>query len=182
MVNRVFKALESTGQLTNTLVLFLSDHGFYWAEHGILGKAAPYLQGIEIPLFARWPGHLEPGAEDDRLVSITDIAPTILEAAGISATRVPIDGKSLLGDERRTRLYVEYLAGGQPKWSSILSETYQYMEYKRDGFAEYYDVVRDPWQLENVLRNGVTGDEPANLAKLSAWLAHDKECSGSSCP
>jgi arylsulfatase A-like enzyme len=182
MVDRVFKALESTGQLTSTLAFFLSDHGFYWAEHGLLGKAAPYMQGIKIPLFVRWSGHLAPGTEDDRLVSITDIAPTIMQAAGISPNRAPIDGKSLLGDARRTRLYAEYLAGGQPKWSSILSETYQYIEYKRDGFTEYYDVERDPWQLENVLKNGVTGDEPASLSKLSAWLAHDRGCRGSSCP
>jgi arylsulfatase A-like enzyme len=182
MVDRVFEALESTGQLTNTLAFFVSDHGFYWAEHGVLGKAAPYLQGIKIPLFARWPGHFSSGSVDNRLASIIDIAPTILQAAGISANRAPIDGKSLLRDARRSRLYVEYLAGGQPKWSSILLGSSQYVEYRKDEFAEYYDLVRDPWQLENVLRNGVTGDEPANLSELSAWLALDMSCSGSSCP
>jgi arylsulfatase A-like enzyme len=182
MVDRVFGALEATGQLSNTLAFFVSDHGFYWAEHGLLGKAAPYQQAISVPMFARWPGRFPPGFQDDRLVSLVDVAPTVLQAAGLAPTHAPIDGKSLLGSGERTRLYVEYLAGRHPKWSSILSEGYQYIEYRRGGFAEYYDRVRDPWQLENVLRNAVTGDEPTDLSQLSAWLAQDKACSGSSCP
>lgn len=183
MVERVFLALQDTGELDNTLAFFISDNGLMWGEHGRTGKSVPYLQAIGVPMFARWPGHLSAGVEDSRLVANIDVAPTALQAAGITQLNAPIDGRSLLGSHARERILTEFFESksNAPPWSSTVTHEYQYTEYA-DGFNEYYDLTNDQWQLENLLNNGTPGDEPSNVAELASQLAADRACAGGSCP
>ncbi len=74
------KSLIEIGALENTLVMFISDNGLQWGQHGIGGKMVPYVESIRVPFFAMWPRHFEQGVSD-RLVANIDIAPTILDAA-----------------------------------------------------------------------------------------------------
>jgi arylsulfatase A-like enzyme len=185
MVERVMSALEGSGQLTNTLAIFLSDNGYLWGEHRRCCKSTPYTQSIKVPMYARWPGHFAAGATDSRLAANIDVAPTVLQAAGVTASNAPIDGRSLLSDYRRSRLFLEFFKSkaSAPPWASLVTPSYQYIEYNDgSGFREYYDLVKDPWQLENVFNNAVAGDEPTNAAQLAAQLAADKTCSGNTCP
>jgi arylsulfatase A-like enzyme len=178
-------ALESSGQLTNTLAIFLSDNGYLWGEHRRCCKSTPYTQSIKVPMYARWPGSFAAGATDSRLAANIDVAPTVLQAAGVSASNAPIVGRSLLSDYRRNRLFLEFFKSkaSAPPWASLVTPSYQYIEYNDgSGFREYYDLVKDPWQLENVFNNSVAGDEPTNAAQLAAQLAADKTCSGNTCP
>ena len=191
MVSQVMSALGTLGERGNTLVIFLSDNGFLWGEHGYTTKRVPYPQSIEVPFFMRWPGHLEPGTRDPRPVANVDIAPTILEAAGIRPDpRYPIDGWSLLGPHERDHRFLEYWTepGAVPDWASVRSTTLQYVEYY-DGadqviFREYYDLLSDPWQLENLLGDGDPSNDPSpgQLADLKAQLQHDRRCAGTEGP
>lgn len=188
MMGRLRQELGRLGERSRTLVLFLSDHGMMWAEHGLRRKELPYTESVRIPLLARWPGHIEAGVRDFELVTNVDVATTILEAAG--QTR-ETDGRSLLATERRDRLLLEH----SPKarripwtWASMRTRTFQYIEwYDNAGlivFREYYDLRQDPWQLENLLRDADAGNDPAPemLAMLSSQLAADRTCAGSTCP
>jgi arylsulfatase A-like enzyme len=94
----VLRVVKTKRQLSNTLVFFLSDNGYLWSEHGLGGKRHPYLQSIEIPMFARWTGHIAAGAVDPRLVANIDVAPTVLDAVGLTPT-TRMDGHSLLSDQ-----------------------------------------------------------------------------------
>ena len=67
----------------NTLVVYVSDNGYLWGEHNLEGKDEPYVQSTKVPLMMRWPNHTQPGVGDERFALNIDIAPTILEAAGI---------------------------------------------------------------------------------------------------
>jgi hypothetical protein len=75
-----------------------------------------------------------------------------------------------------------------PTWASLTALDYQYVEYyDEDGkrtFREYYDLLRDPWQLTNTLGDfDPTNDpSPVQLQSLSARLAADRRCATSSCP
>jgi arylsulfatase A-like enzyme len=185
MVQRVFSALQDAGQLDNTLAIFVSDNGYLWGEHRRCCKSVPYTQSIQVPMFARWSGQFAAGATDRRLVATIDILPTVLDAAGVTATTAPVDGRSLRAGGRRTRLLAEFFESRSvaPPWSSTVTASYQYVEYNDgSGFREYYDLAQDPWQLRNLLGDGDGSNDPANIGELSSQLASDKQCSGSSCP
>jgi arylsulfatase A-like enzyme len=184
-LGEIFRELVRLGEDGNTLVIFTSDNGFTWGEHGLVGKKlVPYLPSVAVPLLASWPGHFEPGTVERRIVANIDIAPTVLEAAGIrSATRE--DGRSLTS-ARRKRLLLEYWSAGTvPTWASTLTAKYQYVEYyDRAGdvsFREYYRLASDPWELTNLLGDGVPDNNP-DLAALSRRLATDRGCAGANCP
>ncbi|MGH2661795.1 MAG: sulfatase-like hydrolase/transferase [Actinomycetota bacterium] len=186
MVETVFQELEARGE-ENTLAFFLSDNGFMWSEHGLTAKNKPYTESIHIPFLARWPGHLAPGSVDPRLVANIDVAPTIMDAAGIaSSPQYPMDGVSLLQPISRTKMLTEGWAGGNiGTWASIRTPRYQYIEYYADDgltvtFRELYSLAKDPWQLENVLGDATTRND-SDVAGLAAELAASRTCSGGSC-
>jgi len=83
----VFKALEETGQLDNTFILFLGDNGYFFGEHG-LGpeRRFAYEEGILSPFLIRYPAWFKPGTVNDDLVLALDIAPSVLDLAGARAT------------------------------------------------------------------------------------------------
>lgn len=100
-VGALLKRLDDEGLTSNTIVLFISDHG----RCHIRGKQFLYDGGIRIPMIMRWPGKVAAGQVSTDLVMSIDICATILEAAGIQPP-VPLHGKSLLSKEVRERKYV----------------------------------------------------------------------------
>jgi arylsulfatase A-like enzyme len=195
MVGRLTTLLTTLREESNTLVIYTSDNGYTWADHGIGGdggtagqKRLPYTASVEVPFLVRWPGRIPAGVSSQRLTGTLDIAPTILDAAGIEPDPAgpPLDGSSLLGAPGRGRILLEYWREVNiPTWASIRTRTYQYTEwYEDDGvtplFREYYDLVRDPWQLVN-LAVDPNGASP-ELAALEAQLAADRTCEGTGPP
>ncbi len=192
MMAALVKTLRQRRELSNTLIIFMSDNGRLWGEHGLEKKSAPYQQAIHVPLMLRWKDRLVARSVDTRLVSNVDIAPTILSAAGIGPEPVhEMDGRSLLDPLwMRVRLLHEFWAppgpGGRPGWASLHGPTYQYTEYyDAEGtvvFREYYDLVEDPWELNNLLGDGDPLNDPPEAELLSFQLAQDRTCSGPTCP
>src|SRR5919109_4363891 len=94
-VATIFDALQRTGELDNTLIVFESDNGFMHGEHRALAeKVLPYEESIRIPLVMRGPG-VPRGRVDHRLVGNVDVTSTILDATDVLPGRVQ-DGRSLL--------------------------------------------------------------------------------------
>ncbi len=77
----ILAALERAGELDNTIVIVTSDNGLPFPR----AKATVYDGGVRVPLAIRWPGVAKPGTTVDTLVSLTDIAPTLLEGVGVAA-------------------------------------------------------------------------------------------------
>lgn len=186
LVAAVFAQLEALGE-TNTLAIFTSDNGYMWGEHWLNAKRYPYTDSVQIPLFLRWPGHVEAGMNDARLVSHVDIAPTIFDAVGLTPSYAP-DGISLFAPGARSRLFLEYFLSPDSKvksWSGEISAGgIEYVEWTENGstfFREYYDLNADPYQLTNLLGDGSTANDP-DVTALSAQLALDRACVGVSCP
>ncbi|WP_405784314.1 sulfatase [Streptomyces sp. NBC_01378] len=187
--------LVSLGQLHNTLVIYISDNGYTWADHGWSKKSVPYSPSHEVPFYLSWPaGGLGAGTTDNRIVANIDIAPTILDAAGITAN-TPQDGKSLLGTYSRDHLLVEWWeqgahqTGSPHTWSSYVAKDKQYTEYYKlhtdtngnvvgtgeVAFREYYDLTNDPHQLTNKLYGATSADERAlGIPALRDQLAADR--------
>ncbi|MEU6355578.1 sulfatase [Streptomyces sp. NPDC047072] len=171
--------LRALGQLENTLVLFTSDHGLCWGDHGWLRKSVPYRPSLEVPFRLSWPARgLGGTATDERLTGHVDIAPTFLDAAGVTPD-TPLDGHSLLdrGNDR-DHLLAEWWWNRQDQqpihtWASYIGRSEQYTEYYRgrlseqgrpEGsgqvlFREYYDLHTDPHQLTNLLHGASATEE-----------------------
>ncbi len=168
---KTIQHLDIHGELDNTLVIYLSDNGYMWAEHGLIGKGLPYDGSTRVPMYVRGP-KIDAGRSDSIVANI-DVAPTIFDVTGVEPT-YELDGRPLQGATPREALLLEH-AGGRvvPEWTSLVTDDAQLTQYV-DGFTEYYDLEADPYQLEN--------DPDAAPQRLRDALAEAKVCVGEACP
>ena len=192
LVDALFNKLSEAGELENTYVFFTSDHGYSWADHRLFSAGAlkntPYVNSIRVP-YLMYDPTLDSGIDDDRMVANIDVAPTLIDLAEAPTPQEPaMDGRSLVTDYRREWLLLEWWkARGQsgiPPWRSIRSNDAQYTEYLRRGEVferEYYRLVDDPYQLDNVLGDGNKRNDPDRRG-LHRRLRLYSRCSGEGCP
>jgi choline-sulfatase len=163
LFGRLLDALERTGQVENTLVLYCSDHGDYCGEHGLFAKGIPCFNGAyHVPAVVRWPaGIANPGRRVDEFVSLADFAPTFIEAAGLATDR-HFAGASLvpfLRDETPSawRDAMHTQCNGVELYYTQRSVMTRDHKYVFNGFDrdELYDLRADPHEMRNL------ADDPA---------------------
>lgn len=171
LVRTVYQALLDTGQLENTVIIFMTDNGYLFGEHRQTEKTCIYEECIRTPMFMRVPWL--PQRTEPELFSSVDIAPTVAELAGI-VPQAPVDGLSavsLLYDAStpwRSGLLTEFAGTtDRPRFWSIRTADWKYAELAT-GERELYDMANDRYELEN--RAG----DPA-LADLQASLSAELE-------
>ncbi len=154
----LFSDLTSTGQIRNTIIVFISDNGWLLKAHRLVGKELPYEESIRVPLLFRWDALGHAGQHRKRFALNIDLAPTITHAIGLR-THDAYDGRSLLPLIKRTTtswrkdFLVEHMQGsaddpGGPSFCAVRNRRYLWAEYST-GEKELYDLVNDPWQLQN---------------------------------
>ncbi len=90
-LGRILVRLDELGLANDTLVVVLADHGDEFFEHdGIGHRRTLFEEVLAIPLVLRWPARIPPGARSSATVSIADVAATVLDAAGITASRASL--------------------------------------------------------------------------------------------
>ncbi len=159
---QVVKALEETGQLDNTLIIFTSDHGETMGDHGLTHKGCRFYEGLaHVPLIFSWPSRLQKGVRSKALVELTDIVPTILEAVGRPRPDY-LHGKSLYpilagrADRDRHREFArsEYHdALDLPDHSHanmLRNERYKLVYYHGHPIGELFDLEKDPHEFRNL--------------------------------
>ncbi len=153
-IDQILKAQEARDPgLDNTVVLFISDNGFANGTHRMNGKGDPYDESIHVPLLMRAPG--VEAAVDERLAANIDMAPTIADAAGVEFESP--DGISLLSGVTRDFVVIEGGVGTRHAYCGVRTLTHKYLRYET-GEEEFYDIVSDPYELENL---PATSDEAA---------------------
>jgi len=167
---RFFWLLEERGLWDDTLIILTADHGEEFFDHGEKGhKHNLYTETVHVPLIIKFPGQRE-GRRDARLVSLVDLAPTILEVCGAPPIE-PMHGRSLLDapPSAPRSIYFELLSiwyqGGQEaqheRWYGI-REGDDKLVWRSDGApAELYDVRRDPGE-----RQDARAERPRRAAEL----------------
>jgi choline-sulfatase len=106
-LGELVQALEDTGQLEDTVVVFTSDHGDMLGERRMVQKRTFYEWSVRVPLLVRLPNGARAGETVAAPVSLLDLAPTFLEVAG-AETRLPLDGRSLLDPGEDRIVFSEY--------------------------------------------------------------------------
>ena len=138
----------------NTLVVYTSDQGFFLGEHGLYDKRFMYEPSIRMPFVARWPKVIAPGSSTDALAINVDVAPTLLEVAGIPRPD-DLQGRSLVpllrgkrpGDWRTSFYYRYYHDPGDHDTRAhfgVRTETHKLIRFPTKGQWELYDLVADP--------------------------------------
>ena len=156
-VGQILSALEQTGRLSTSLVVFMSDNGFSWGEHRWTTKRVAYEESLRIPMVVRYDPAVTVPRVDDRIVLNIDVAPTAADAAGVRTPNV--DGTSLLplldnpSARWRTAMLADHFAKPSdrvPSYCGVRTDTYAYVYYST-GDDELYDLVADPYELTNVV-------------------------------
>jgi arylsulfatase A-like enzyme len=161
---RVLKCLEDEGLADNTIVIFTSDHGDCLGRHNEISKNNHYQESMGIPFMIRWPGHIKPRI-DDLLLSVPDLAPTMLSLAGLK-DRIPdyIEGTDFAGLMRTgkgkrptSQLFCRhgyYNDGPSHGERGVRTHTHtMVLEQNRPGDnmkVTLHDNIKDPCQLVNI--------------------------------
>ncbi|MCW5893167.1 MAG: sulfatase [bacterium] len=155
-VDAMLGRLEAAGALDDTVVIFTSDNGFTFGEHRLhLRKLCGFEECIRVPFVVRAPGFAPAGTVSARLVQNIDIAPTVAALAGVVPPAL-VDGRSvvplLLGEEAGWRwelLFEQWQVFDNREFVALRTETWKFIEDITTGEQELYDLVGDPWELEN---------------------------------
>ena len=206
-VRVVVRALQRTGQLGNTYLVFTSDNGYHLGNHRLrAGKNTPYMVDSHVPFAIRGPG-IRAGTVVGRVTGPMDVAPTFADMAGITLPWVH-DGASVLpwatgSVEARWRRWVlvrhghpsteasprgepllraEVLGGrDQPGFRGVLGSRWRYVRWGEAGEEELYDHSTDPHQLHNLMAGPAadrTEEQQAALLAARRALRRLTGCSG----
>lgn len=176
-IGRIVTTLRETGQLENTIIVYLADHGLAVGQHGLFGKQNLYDHSIRVPLILRGPG-LPMGVTANALTYSYDLYPTLCELAGITPPD-HVEGKSLLpltaGATGRPYVCSVYKA----LMSSTRMDDWKLIRYHsgRVGYddverIQLFDIVADPAETVDRAQEAAQQVRVAALNRqLTAWLA-----------
>jgi arylsulfatase A-like enzyme len=159
-IGRVLAYLEQTGQLEDTAIVLSSDHGYFLGEWRLFDKRLMHEPSIRVPMLVRYPERVRPGQVSDAMVLDVDLAPTLLDLAGVEIPK-SMQGKSVLkavGSHpelwRQEWLYDYYEYPGPElvkPHRGIRTTTHKLIHYYNDPEEfELYDLVNDPAEKHNL--------------------------------
>jgi arylsulfatase A-like enzyme len=151
-IGRILAALERTGRMHNTIIVFASDNGLALGRHGLMGKQNIYEHSVRVPLIIKGPG-IPRGEVRHQLCYLFDLYPTLCDLAGLEFPET-VEFKSLVpalrdaGAAHRTHLYAAFMS-----WQrAVRDEQFKLIEYVVDGgrSTQLFDLQKDPWELDNL--------------------------------
>lgn len=156
-VGQILDYLDETGLAENTLVVFTSDHGHFYGQHGLIAKGPfHYEDVIRVPFLVRLPGQVPAGKRSAALQSLVDLPQTFLEACGMPEPRGMAgvsQWKSWTGAEEPARHHI--VVENRHQKESIHVKTYVDSRYKLTvyydrSYGELFDLEEDPGEINNL--------------------------------
>ena len=197
-VGRLMAKVESLGLTDRTIFIFTSDNGGLhvlefpgtpatYNRPFRAGKGYLYEGGLREPLLVRWPGVVAAGSTCNTPVVLTDLAPTLLEAAGVDAAKAvgPLDGinisKLLRGESLPARTlywhFPNYTNQGSRPAGAIRDGDWKLVEQFEDGSVELFNLAHDSGETKNL-----APAEPARRTNSAASCKRGGRASGRGCP
>lgn len=181
-IGAIFRTLEETGQLGNTLVIYTTDHGEMHGHHGLWGKGCAAYEDVQrVPLLAWAPGLLPATGATQALASVVDLPRTFLQYAGVP---VPpgMQGCDLGPILHRDAEAVQdaVLVEMRPTQStlyqqSMITASHKLVLYRDTDEGELYDLAIDPDQYRNIWRDPAARDLRDALLRRFARLQMERE-------
>lgn len=180
-IGSVINYLVENDLADNTIVIYMGDNGFAWGEHGLIDKRQFYEESVRIPMLVWAPSIIKDKIVVDKMVQNVDIAPTILECAGLEKAEQMV-GFSFLpllrGEDVkwRDRIFYEYYWEHDfpqtPTMHGVRTDDYKYIRYHGIWDTnEFYDLKKDPYETKNLIGNAEYQDIIKQLNhELYNWL------------
>lgn len=163
-VGEILRVLKETGQLDNTVIVFTSDNGYFYGEHGLsVERRLAYEESIRMPLLVRYPKVIKAGTVRNQFALNIDLAPTLLELAGVAVPGA-MQGRTLvplLKGERpawRSSFIIEYYSDKvfprvlEMGYKAVRDGRWKYIHYlELEGMDELYDLKTDPYEMTNLI-------------------------------
>lgn len=180
-VGRLLRALERNHLRDNTIVVFISDHGFHLGEHALWCKTSCFEYDARVPVIISVPDMPDPGQATGSIVELLDIYPTLADLAGLPTPAI-LEGVSLvpiLTDPRATVKTTARTQHPRPAYYrgkpdhmgvSIATADYRYTEWRefesgRATAVEFYDHQSDEWETKNLARSPAHRDRIREAAR-----------------
>lgn len=179
-VGRVMQGLDELGLADDPIVIYVSDHGDHLGSHceegqSLRGKGSPYASSFRIPLMIRWPGQIDHQV-CDALVSSVDLAPTILDLAGLDVPEAmqgsSMAGWCLRGDGPRSDVVYLGLGNDSRGWRAVWDRRWMYAPMLYEAL---YDHHVDPYEMNNRYDDQDCADVRARLANELNKMAVETE-------
>ncbi len=174
-LGRVLAWLEKNGHADDTIVMLMGDNGFMFGEHGLIDKRNAYEESMRVPLLA-WGTGLREGHVVENIAANIDIAPTVLDVAGVDSPS-QFEGRSLYPLARGETVdvwredllyeyYWEFNYPSTPTTFALRTDDYKFISYHGIwDTEELYDMKRDPKEMNNLIND-------VKYAKIVAELRH----------
>lgn len=182
---RVLQYLDSSGLAANTIIIYMSDQGFYLGEHGLYDKRFMYEESFRTPMLIRYPKMVAPRQNIDAYALNLDVAPTLLDLAGIPVPQdmQGVSMKKLLQTGKdpqwRKEIYYHYyeLSFGLTRHYGIKTDRYKLMHfYGAVNTWELYDLKKDKLEMKNLIGNSKYTPIIQDLkTRLRAWQSFYKD-------
>ncbi|MBP2000594.1 putative sulfatase [Paenibacillus shirakamiensis] len=181
-IGTILHKLDELGLTDNTIVVFTSDHGHFFGQHGLQYKGGFHYEDlIKVPFIVRYPGHVPAGVKSHAIQSLVDLAPTFLQLCSLTIppAMTGVDqSKVWLGLETEARDHAICEFRHEP--TSIHQKTYVNSRYKitvyyNQTYGELFDLVQDPGELNNLWDNPSHSSLKMELLLQYIWAELGKE-------
>ena len=171
-IGRLLTKLEETDALAETLIVYTSDHGDMLGSHGKLRKGAFFRESAQVPLVLAWPGKIAAGQENEMLIGLIDIYPSLLGLCGLDVpdtARGADLSTGILAKHRTGARYVVHFSTSQDdsgfREGSRGLRTPHHL-YFTDGKQEcLFDTSEDPFEMRDLAADKAYADLKAMLAE-----------------
>ncbi len=182
-LGRLLEVLDELELARDTVVVFTSDNGMYFGEHGLRDKRTAYEESIRTPLIVRYPRRLAAGVVRDELALSVDIAPTLLDYAGVppqaqahgrslrAVLEAPLAAEASVRGWRESFFYAYVAERGSlaPSVTALRTARHKLVVYPgHPEWTELFDLLDDPYETRNLAGR-------AEHAELFAALAAERE-------
>lgn len=180
-VGRLMIALQEAGLAENTVVIYISDHGDWLGDHGLVLKGPMHYEGLlRVPMIVRGPG-VPAGQRIEDPVSTLDLGPTFFDYAGASplqhqhgeSLRPLIEGKASRAFALNEWELLPTRAGVALSLRTVRTRRYKMTVDLQSGAGELYDLQMDPHELTNLFDDPAMADTRAELTAMLATRPDD---------
>lgn len=181
-IGKILDKLDELGIADETIVVFTSDHGHFFGQHGLQYKGGFHYEDlIRVPFIARYPGHIPSGKVSDEIQSLVDLAPTFLDFCGIDIPHAMtgISQKEVwLGEAQKARTHAICEFRHEPTTihqKTYVDDRYKITLYYNQTYGEIFDLQEDPHELNNLWDDPDAEQLKMELMMKYIWAELGKE-------